>query len=181
MAASMNNAEKEGRWPEQLRVTQVSLIPKEGACHEGKLRPIGILPYFYRVWMAVRGRDAQPWCRVLYGSRHKSATELVWTRNVAEDLVRAKGWFMLTAFLACSKCYERIRHDEAQKAALGSGCPPEIVNLALNMYGGRRHIQVHGSLSQGFYPTSGLVAGCARARDILQSVLRPLLLSLIHI
>ena len=61
MAAIMNNAEKEGRWPEQLRVTQVSLIPKEGACHEGKLRPIGVLPYFYRVWMAARGRDAQPW------------------------------------------------------------------------------------------------------------------------
>ena len=34
---------------------------------------------------------------------------------------------------------------------------------------------MHGSLSQGFYPSSGLIAGCARARDILQSVLRPLL------
>ena len=35
--------------------------------------------------------------------------------------------------------------------------------------------KVHGSLSQGFYPTFGLVAGCARARGILQSVLLPLL------
>ena len=46
MAGIMSQAEAAGRWPEQLRITQVSLIEKEGATHEGKLRPIGVLPYF---------------------------------------------------------------------------------------------------------------------------------------
>ena len=51
------------------------------------------------------------------------------------------------------------------------------MNLALNMYSGRRHLKVHGCLPQGLYPTSGLLAGCARARDLLQSVLGPILIS----
>eukprot|EP00972_Heterocapsa_arctica_P078120 11522083-Heterocapsa_arctica.AAC.1 len=35
----------------------VALIPKYGAENEGQLRPISILSYIYRVWMAVRKRS----------------------------------------------------------------------------------------------------------------------------
>ncbi len=87
----MNQAEAEGRWLEQLRVTQVSLIDKEGATREGKLRPIGILPYFYRVWMAIRAKDVRGWCQALYGERHLSPTELVWLGNVEAELQRELG------------------------------------------------------------------------------------------
>ena len=83
----------------------------------------------------------------------------------------------MTAYLDCSKCYAHIRHVDAQEAAIRTRCPAEIMNLALSMYSGRRHIKVHGCLSQGFYPTSGLLAGCARARDLLQSVRGPILIS----
>jgi hypothetical protein len=39
------------------------------------------------------------------------------------------------------------------------------------MYGGTRFLKVHGGLTQGFEPTSGLIAGCARAKDFLQSLI----------
>ena len=109
--------------------------------------------------------------------RHQSATELVWLCNTQEELARSRGCYTMTAYLDCSKCYERIRHVDAQEAAHRTRCPVEIMNLALNMYSGRRRLKVRGCLSQGFFPTSGLLAGCARARDLLQSVLGPILTS----
>eukprot|EP00972_Heterocapsa_arctica_P028133 4139547-Heterocapsa_arctica.AAC.1 len=39
------------RWPHGLHPI-IALIAKEGAENEGQLRPIAILPYVYRVWMA---------------------------------------------------------------------------------------------------------------------------------
>eukprot|EP00972_Heterocapsa_arctica_P039088 5755680-Heterocapsa_arctica.AAC.1 len=45
--------DKYERWPHGLH-TIIALIDKEGAENEGQLRPTAILPYIYRVWMAVR-------------------------------------------------------------------------------------------------------------------------------
>ena len=50
----LHQVEKEGRWPENLRYSTVTLTPKPKATHEGQLRPIGLLPMIYRIWMSVR-------------------------------------------------------------------------------------------------------------------------------
>eukprot|EP00972_Heterocapsa_arctica_P094069 13874836-Heterocapsa_arctica.AAC.1 len=49
----LNKIEKYQRWPDGLHPI-IALIAKEGAENKGQLRPISILPYVYRVWMAVR-------------------------------------------------------------------------------------------------------------------------------
>eukprot|EP00972_Heterocapsa_arctica_P024084 3548722-Heterocapsa_arctica.AAC.1 len=49
----LNKVEKYQRWLHGLH-TILALIAKEGAENEGQLRPIAILPYVYRVWMAIR-------------------------------------------------------------------------------------------------------------------------------
>eukprot|EP00972_Heterocapsa_arctica_P091458 13492494-Heterocapsa_arctica.AAC.1 len=60
----LNKVEKYERWPHGLHPI-TALIAKEGAENEGQLRPIAILPYADRVWMAVRkssqtmGHEAQ--------------------------------------------------------------------------------------------------------------------------
>ena len=48
LAVILNRIEKERRWPSGMGPVVV-LIPKDGAEHEGQLRPIAILPYVYRV------------------------------------------------------------------------------------------------------------------------------------
>eukprot|EP00972_Heterocapsa_arctica_P115349 16447232-Heterocapsa_arctica.AAC.1 len=53
LADILNQVEKEEQRPEGLNPI-IALIPKEGADNEGHLRPIDILPYRYRVWMAIR-------------------------------------------------------------------------------------------------------------------------------
>ena len=45
-------AEKHGEWPAAMRQGTVALIPKEGATNTGELRPIVVLPFFYRIWAA---------------------------------------------------------------------------------------------------------------------------------
>eukprot|EP00972_Heterocapsa_arctica_P015125 2226436-Heterocapsa_arctica.AAC.1 len=49
----LNKVETHQTWPEGLNPI-MALIPEEGAENEGQLRPMAILPYVYRVWMAVR-------------------------------------------------------------------------------------------------------------------------------
>eukprot|EP00972_Heterocapsa_arctica_P073884 10906677-Heterocapsa_arctica.AAC.1 len=53
LADLLNLIEKEQTWPDGLHPI-IALIPKEGGGSEGQLRPIIILPYIYRVWMAIR-------------------------------------------------------------------------------------------------------------------------------
>eukprot|EP00972_Heterocapsa_arctica_P094453 13930064-Heterocapsa_arctica.AAC.1 len=50
----------------------IALIPKDRAENEGQLRPITILPYIYRIWMAVRKRRVKHWAMQLdtEGSAH---------------------------------------------------------------------------------------------------------------
>ena len=53
LAGILNRVEKERRWPSGMGPI-VALIPIDGAENEGHLRPIAVLPYKYRVWMAIR-------------------------------------------------------------------------------------------------------------------------------
>ena len=46
-----HHAEALGEWCPQMKHILIAPIPKAGATHEGQLRPIGILPMLYRVYM----------------------------------------------------------------------------------------------------------------------------------
>ena len=65
--------ELKGAWPTALRAVRVALTPKGKATAEAELRPIGILPYIYRVWMAVRKQHVKEWVRKLHQGACQSA------------------------------------------------------------------------------------------------------------
>eukprot|EP00972_Heterocapsa_arctica_P107123 15783462-Heterocapsa_arctica.AAC.1 len=73
----LNRVKKYQRWPHGLHPI-IALIAKEGAEHEGQLRPIAILPYVYRVWMAVRKSKVRQWAVKLNDGRFSSPETLVW-------------------------------------------------------------------------------------------------------
>ena len=152
-----------GKWPEALRGFTVALIHKPKATHEGALRPIGLLPYIYRIWMAVRKRKLKTWVLSLHSGGIQSATAQAWRLGATQESERARGLFTLAAFLDCSKCYERVPLQEAAQQALRSGCPHGAVALAFNMYAAPRYIRVHGAVAPGFAASSGLVPGCGFA------------------
>eukprot|EP00972_Heterocapsa_arctica_P070839 10466253-Heterocapsa_arctica.AAC.1 len=63
----LNLIEKKQKWPDGLNPI-IALMPKEGAESEGQLRPIAILHYIYRVWMAIRKSKVKQWAlRLNYG------------------------------------------------------------------------------------------------------------------
>lgn len=49
--------EAAGAWPESIRRALYAMIPKSKAENEAQLRPIGLLPYAYRVWISIRKRQ----------------------------------------------------------------------------------------------------------------------------
>ena len=67
--------ETKGEWPEASRHSIIALVPKEGAQDEKGLRPIGILTYICRPWMALRRAVVRPWSLEIHGGSHMGAAE----------------------------------------------------------------------------------------------------------
>ena len=61
LATFYNQWEARGHWPPAIRRAVIALIAKQGANTEAQLRPIGILSYIYRIWMAIRKQDTKQW------------------------------------------------------------------------------------------------------------------------
>ncbi len=171
LARVLNGAERQGPWPEDPRQVLVALNPKDKAVHEGQLRPIGLLPMIYRIWMACRRRDATAWRRNVQGGETLGATEKTWVTRVTDELAEAAGD---QAILDCSKCYERVPHRLAARRALDLGVPPRLAQMLFDMYRAPRRVRVHGAVSEAAVGHCGLPAGCAYAKDVLEGFLRPM-------
>ena len=91
-----------------------------------------------------------------------------------EELGRRQGEGSITAFLDCSKCYERVSHDKAYNRMIQTGCHPNIANLVMDLYQGQRRIKVHGATSAPLTAKARLIAGCAFAKDVLKAFLEPI-------
>eukprot|EP00972_Heterocapsa_arctica_P079732 11748284-Heterocapsa_arctica.AAC.1 len=129
-------------WPEWMNPI-IAFIPKGGAEHEGQLGPIAILPYVYRVWMAVRKRNVKQWTLELNGGRFRSPETLVWEMAARSELARVVGRQLVAAYIDCNECYGRVNRRIAVGAALKIGCDRTIVAVAFGMYRIPRIIQVH--------------------------------------
>eukprot|EP00972_Heterocapsa_arctica_P018715 2768944-Heterocapsa_arctica.AAC.1 len=129
LAELLNLIEKQQKWPNVLNPI-IALIPKEGAESEGQLRPIAILPYIYRVWMAIRKCKIKQWALRLNDGRFSSPETLVWEVAARSELSRLKGTCFVAAYIDCSKCYELVKHSVAAKSAVQTGCNSTVVKLA---------------------------------------------------
>eukprot|EP00972_Heterocapsa_arctica_P066879 9869160-Heterocapsa_arctica.AAC.1 len=101
----LNLIEKEQKGPDRLNPV-IAFIPKAGAESEGQLRPIAILPYIYRVRMAIRKSKVKPWALRLNDGRFHLPETLVWEVAARSELSRLRGTFFIAAYIDCSKCYE---------------------------------------------------------------------------
>ena len=88
LAQFYNNCETERKWPRNSLRPIVALLDKESAIDEGDLRPIAILPYVYRVWMALRKAHAKVWTRNMHGGAFESAESQAWMLAVKAEPVR---------------------------------------------------------------------------------------------
>eukprot|EP00972_Heterocapsa_arctica_P060611 8941983-Heterocapsa_arctica.AAC.1 len=100
----------------------IALIPIAGAENEGHSRPIDILPYIYRVWMAVIKRRVKQWAMQLNDGRFSSPGNLVWEIAAREELARLRNGHLVAAYIDCSKLYEKVDNKVAAGAAIATGC-----------------------------------------------------------
>ena len=167
----LNRIEKEKIWPDGLNPI-IALISKLGAENEGQLRPIAILPYVYRVWMAIRKCRVKQWALNLNDGKFSSPETLVWEIAAKGELAKIKGKYFAAAYIDCSKCYERVNHKAAAQAAIDTGCDPIIAALSFNMYKQPRILQVHKSNTQPIEAEGGILAGCAYAVTVLKAMIK---------
>ena len=126
------------------------------------------------IWMAIRKEQARDWSLAIHGGAHEGAAAMASRSRAQAEITHWEGKHTITAFLDCSKCYERIEHETAGKRATSSGCPASIINMAMSIYSGPRYIRVHGAVAKPARGRHGLIAGCSFAKDILKAFLVPI-------
>lgn len=89
-----------------------------GSMRETQVRPIVLLPYMHRVWMAVRKQDLRQWSLPLHCGAHDSAATMAIRTAAAVEVAQQQG----------SKCYDRIEHRNAGESAAASGMPRQGVS-----------------------------------------------------
>eukprot|EP00972_Heterocapsa_arctica_P019004 2805323-Heterocapsa_arctica.AAC.1 len=125
----LNKVEKYQRWQHGLLI---SLIAKEGAENEGQLRPIAILPYIYKIWMAITKSKVRKTAIKVNNGRFTSPETLVWEIAARGELAKIRGKYFSAAYIDCSKRYERVNHNSAATATVKTGCNSIIVALSFD-------------------------------------------------
>lgn len=57
-------------WAQDLRHVIFSVIPKAKAKTDTQMRSIGLLPYIYRAWKAIRKIQSERWSLGVHGVQH---------------------------------------------------------------------------------------------------------------
>jgi len=83
-------AEEKGKWPQQLRYNMVSLVTKANEIQEGQLRPIGLLPFIYRIWMCLRKEHTREWKKNRFMDRNHKVQHR-WHGNIELEMKSLKG------------------------------------------------------------------------------------------
>ncbi|KAJ9448175.1 RNA-directed DNA polymerase from mobile element jockey [Diplonema papillatum] len=168
MAEAMNAVETEGRWPEQLMHAILHLLPKPGSTGDPlSQRPITITPVLYRVWAAIRAREALEWMdnvvpSGLHGCRKKHGTDdLVWHLAALIEEAHLTGEPLYGLALDFKKCFDTVPIDIAFRLAEELGFDPTVLRTLRAAYSGmQRHFRMGPVVGEGFVPTNGIMQGC---------------------
>eukprot|EP00959_Pyramimonas_sp_CCMP1952_P006349 132767-Pyramimonas_sp.AAC.1 len=165
--------EATGTLPEAVVGGLVVLLAKQG----GGWRPIGLLQRLPRWWSRVRLRDARAWEEAIpaeaaanfWGGKGRASAEAVWWQALHNEASRAQGLSVGCVLLDLWKAYEVVSLAMAQRRGLDMGYPEQLVQAAIRVYSGARHLVIDGVVSsECFYLSSGLIAGCSHAGRLLR-------------
>eukprot|EP00971_Amphidinium_carterae_P214635 4259568-Amphidinium_carterae.2 len=171
--------ETQGFWPESLRDLLLLQLPKAGAVNAGERRPIALMPVIYRIWASSCKPRLLSWRGQRLALGHtpvgRGALDEAFDLSLEVEELSGQGVPVAGVFLDCSKRYERVSLCGLETAARQAGFPESVLQVALNMYKGRRRVLVNGAVSSAYQARSGLPAGCALAVDLLDCFLSKVL------
>ena len=107
--ALMLKREPFGRWPRQVGIVVVVLLPKA----DGGFRPIGLLPHLPRIWMRARRDEAKQWevksdRSFLYVGSGRGSTVAAWKQSARAEVAAASGEQYAQVLLDLVKAFGRI-------------------------------------------------------------------------
>ena len=170
----MLECEALGRWPRQVALVLIALLPKA----EGGYRPIGLLPFLPRLWMRVRRRIAQAWEArhprpYLYAGKGKGANIAAWMQGATAELAATvkKQVGYAQALLDMVKAFDRIPHWLLVREARSLGYPLRLLRLSLSTYLLKRVLRIGGVVSQCMVAFRGITAGSGFATTEMRVIL----------
>ena len=169
-------AEDSGRWPDELNLVLVVLIPKA----DGGTRPIGLFPTVIRAWMRVRSPLVRAWeaekpNKSLYGGKGMGAQRAAWVAAFSAESAKLEGVEHAQTLIDLVKAFEKIPHHLVVKAARKHGYPLKLLRLSLAAYRLQRSIGIEGKYSRCITATRGITAGSGFATSELRLLLTDML------
>ncbi|KAJ9458234.1 hypothetical protein DIPPA_06767 [Diplonema papillatum] len=168
MADAMNAVETEGQWPEQLMHAIVHLLPKpESTGDPLSQRPISITPVLYRIWAAIRAKEALAWMDEIapsgmHGCRKEHGTDdLIWHLAALIEEAHLTGEPLYGLALDFRKCFDSVPIEIAFKLAGELGFNEVVLRTLRVAYASmQRHFRMGATVGEGFIPTNGIMQGC---------------------
>ena len=170
VAALLEAVEELGELPDGLDAMMIALLPKKGGAG---VRPIGLFPALYRLWVRARRREAVEWegrhARDYFAaSAGRGALDAVW-RQAAEAEAAAGALDQAAAVLwDLEAFYERFNYDLLVQRARESGFPLTLLRVALAAYRGARFVTQCGRAAPALFASRGVVAGCGFATTLVK-------------
>ncbi len=160
--------EMTGRWPSQIGLVPMPLIPKP----KGGYRGIGILPGLYRLWAKARRPMAEAWERdnprgYLAAAIGSGALGAVWRKAARQEAGVGAGSVAASTLDDLESFYESLSRDRLLEEAEALNFPLPIVRACLAMYAGPRMLLLQGQAARELHPTRGIIAGCAIATTLV--------------
>ncbi len=167
-AAFFMAVEDMGRWPRELQVALMHLIPKLA----GGRRPIGILATVIRWWEKSRRGTVRQWRarnarRYDWAASGKSSEQGVWVQSIRHAAARARGDHLASTLLDLAKAYEHVPLEAVWSAGIRKGYPRKILRLTLEACSFTRYLYYKGVLSSPTQTLTAVIAGMTFSTDLL--------------
>ncbi len=164
----MTAIEGAGRWPGQVLVVLVHLIPKEG----GGRRPIGLLASIVRWWERVRAPLIQQWrarnARPFnWAAPGRSAERAVWEQSLLDEAAMARGWCSASTLVDLVRAFEHVPLEVLWRKAKAHHFPLRLICLVLELCAAPRRLVFRGAVSEATNTLTAVVAGLVAAIDCM--------------
>ncbi len=168
MGTFMEAIEGAGRWPGQVMVVLVHLIPKEG----GGRRPIGLLASVVRWWERLRAPLVQRWrlqnARPFnWAAPGRNAEKAVWEQSLLDEAAVARGWSSASTLVDLVKAFEHIPLEVLWRRSKAHQFPLRVMCLVLELCAAPRRLVFRGAVSETTDTLSAVIAGLVSAIDCM--------------